>query len=55
MKDEASTFTDELVTISELNAMVDGKKVDEYGKEDVTALKLLVQFSSTELDSIISH
>lgn len=55
VKDETSKVTGELVKMSELSTVGGGKEVDEYGKEDVAAIKSLVRFFSTELNSIISH
>lgn len=55
VKDETSKVTGELVKMSELSRVGGGKEVDEYGKEDVAAIKSLVWFFSTELNSMISH
>lgn len=55
MKDETSKVTGELVKMSELSTVGGGKEVDECGKEDVAAIKSLVRFFSTELNSMISH
>lgn len=42
MKDDISTDTGELFKMSELSTVGGGKEVDEYGKENVVAMKLLV-------------
>lgn len=42
MKEDISTVTGELFKMSELSTVGGGKEVDEYGKEDVVAMKLLV-------------
>lgn len=55
VKDETSKVTGEPVKMSELSRVGGGKEVDEYGKEDVAAIKSLVWFFSTELNSMISH